>query len=298
MKTFAFVVVATALTLAPCASPVRAAPVSAEAQNIANANIQLLGYVFGDKLSGSERQAVLAMTAKDFAANPAEARQSRRDIQSVMSRVRKQSGAESVASRKRVLEALYFALKNPKPEDANDAAQLLGFIENRHLIVAVDSAKKRLVTRRDLQSMLDANNFVAKLIGAKPMGGTISDDNAATVGKGYTALSADAKANLLGGEERYAYLRQTWNTLTPSRKRKIITELTKAGKKGASLSLLTRTAESGLIKRVQMIADARRARQVAQARRRRARGSGGSMASLGEKMGTLAGMRYAMYNFN
>jgi hypothetical protein len=252
-----------------------------------------LGRVFGKPLNATDRATVSAIVARDFAKEPQQSRAGIANISNASRYLTRTRGADNIAARKKLLTLLYFYVKNPKPEDAADARTILGMVQKYKPVVAEDAAKKQILTRDDIAGVVASNNFVAKLAGL-PAISTMGDVEQASIQEQFVKLPGETRQRLILGEERNARLNEVWRTLTPHRKRLITEAVKKEVKTATGVPKGARLLEDGLIKRAEMVAQAR---QAAATRRRRA-SSRRSWGSLGTKMGTFWGMRGALYNFN
>ncbi|MBC8102337.1 MAG: hypothetical protein H7Z41_07095 [Cytophagales bacterium] len=287
--------ISAALMLILVAAPIAAArtQAAAEVRRAANAYAEWYSYVLGKPLSATDLTLLQAHAAADYAENAAEVRKATRDVQVLLTRSRRETGANGIGERKRQLTVLYWWLRKAKPADAAEAKRCLSLLDRYNPVLASDSTSGLIVTRRDIESVIASNNFAAKLAGL-PQTSRLDKNDAATFQKQFVELPVQTRKYLANGEERHARLLETWPTLTSYRKSVVKKVVKKAAAGGADVASIGRTLESGLIQRVQLIAEARRARRVA-ATRRYPNGSG---RSLGEKMGTFWGMSGALNSFN
>jgi hypothetical protein len=175
------------------------------------AAIAFLEFLAAASFSSDERNKIIEEARTAFERNPAGERRGYAAVEAAARRAASFKGdkVREEEFRENAIAAIHLDLLS-KPEKERDTATIRSLFV-RVPVIAADPTSRHVVTKRGLDALLDANDFVAGV-------DQVRDKIAADVAAGFTLASADDRYVLAHGASRWARLQIFWSGLAVVRK--------------------------------------------------------------------------------
>jgi len=131
-----------------------------------------------------------------------------------------------------------------KPAAERDSAAVRALFR-RVPVIAADPASRHVVTRRGLDALLDANDFVAGLVGHTALyQGAAREKVATDVAAAFSAMAADDRYVLAHGASRWMRLQAYWSGLAAADRGAVVAELKRKAPRPDDVPVVARQLET------------------------------------------------------
>jgi hypothetical protein len=210
-----------------------------------DAAIAFLEFLANEPFSPDERRMILEEARVAFSRDPEGELRVYASIEDAARRAASIRGDNVKAAefREDTIAAIHLDLLAKPAKDRDSAAVRALF--RRVPVIAADPASRHVVTRRGLDALLDANDFVAGLVGhAAAYQGAARERIAADVATAFAAMSADDRYVLAHGASRWMRLQTYWSGLAAADRGAVVAELKRKAPRPDDVPATTRQLET------------------------------------------------------
>ena len=187
--------------------------------------IAFLEFLAGAAFSSEERHAIIAEARAEFVRDPVGDLKVYESIGDAAGRAAalKHDKVKEAEFREDTIAAIHLDLLSKPAKDRDSAA--IGALFGRVPVIAADPTSRHVVTKRGLDALLDADDFVADLAGHRAIYAAARDKITADVAAGFASMSADDRYVLAHGASRWTRLQAYWSGLTAADRGAAVAEL-------------------------------------------------------------------------
>lgn len=187
--------------------------------------IAFLEFLAGGAFLSAERHAILDEARAEFPRDPAGDLRAYASTEDAARRAASILGdkVKEAEFREDTIAAIHLDLLL-KPAKERDSAAIRALF-GRVPVIAVDSTSRHVVTKRGLDALLNANDFVAGLVGHRAIYAAAREKITADVAAAFASMSVDDRYVLAHGASRWARLQTFWSALAAADRSAVIAEL-------------------------------------------------------------------------
>jgi len=206
--------------------------------------IAFLEFLAGGAFSSEERRAILEDARAEFVRDPVGDLKAYVSIEDAARRAASVRGdlIKEAEFREDTIAAIQLDLLS-KPAKERDTAAVKALFQ-RVPIIAADPTARHVVTRWGLDALLNANDFVAGLVGHREVYVAAREKITADVTTAFPSMSSDDRYVLAHGASRWARLQAFWSGLTAADRSAVIAELKRKAPRPDDVPVAARQLET------------------------------------------------------
>jgi hypothetical protein len=221
---------------------------SAQGHDLARQQVEVaiafLEFLADGAFSSEEKHAILEEAHTEFMRDPVGDLKVYASIEEAARRAAALKGdkIKEAEFREDTIAAIHLDLLS-KPAKERDSVAIRALF-GRVPVIAADPTSRHVVTRRGLDALLDANDFVAGLAGHGTIYAAAREKIAADVAAGFASMSADDRYVLAHGASRWTRLQTYWSGLAAADRDVVIAELKRKAPRPDDVPVAARQLET------------------------------------------------------
>jgi hypothetical protein len=206
--------------------------------------ITFLEFLADGAFSPEERRAIIEEARSEFLRDPAGELRVYASIEDAAQRAASFRGdvVKEEEFREDTITAIYLDLLSKPAQERDSAATRALF--GRASIITADSASRYVITKRGLYALLDANDFVAGLVGHQAVYAAGREKIAADIAAAFGSMPADDRYVLAHGASRWARLQIYWSGLAAADRDAAVAELKRKAPRPDDVPVAARQLET------------------------------------------------------
>jgi hypothetical protein len=214
-------------------------------QGMVNSVIEVGEFLADHKFSQAEKSWFRDAAIKDFRQNPTDEIRGYRNVEKILSAIRKdsQNPVNLAYGRAKLMTDIYLQLL---AKNEVNKPSIMTIVYKYSPVLFADPRNNFVVTKRTIDSLYASNNFVAQLAG-KPTQTPNYQGIAQYLHQNYYKnLSAQQKKSLAIAESRWVILQQQWSKASPQTRQNVSVFINKHLQRGIKISSIARYLEDSV----------------------------------------------------
>lgn len=206
--------------------------------------IAFLEFLAGGGFSSEERNAILDEARAGFVRDPAGDLKVYASIEEAARRAAsfQSDPVKKAEFREDTIAAIHLDLLS-KPGSERDSAAIRALF-GRVPVIAADAMSRHVVTKRGLDALLDANDFVASLAGHRAIYAAARDKISADIAANFASMAAGDRDVLAHGASRWTRLQLYWSGLAAADRNAVVGELKRKAPRPDDVPVMARQLET------------------------------------------------------